>query len=262
MRGFGQIAELCAFARPARRRDHEHRPGAPGEGRRPRGRRAGEGRARRRAPARRHRRRPGRLRRRARRPRGRAGRRGRTARSFEPPVLVTSLGARRGRLHGAAPRGERADRARDRARARPRAPGAAARRVRRVAEPGAAAARRRRARSTTRGTRTRSRCARRSSTWSRSPPGAGRSPCSARWPSSATTARRATPRSGAPLAELGIDEVVAIGPQARAYGGRWVATATRRSPCSSELLRPGDCVLVKGARRARPRARRRGAHER
>ena len=45
MRGFGQIAELCAFARPARRRDHEHRPRAPGEGRRPRRRRARQGRA-------------------------------------------------------------------------------------------------------------------------------------------------------------------------------------------------------------------------
>ena len=50
------------------------------------------------------------------------------------------------------------------------------------------------------------------------------------------------------LAELGIDEVVAIGPQARAYGGRWVATLEEGLVLLDELLRPGDCVLVKGAR--------------
>ena len=53
------------------------------------------------------------------------------------------------------------------------------------------------ARSTTRGTRTRSRCAPRSSTSVGSPTGAAASPSSARWPSSATTATRRTARSRA-----------------------------------------------------------------
>jgi UDP-N-acetylmuramoyl-tripeptide--D-alanyl-D-alanine ligase len=50
------------------------------------------------------------------------------------------------------------------------------------------------------------------------------------------------------LEELGIDEVVAIGSRARAYGGRWVATRDDALAVLDELLRPGDCVLVKGAR--------------
>jgi UDP-N-acetylmuramoyl-tripeptide--D-alanyl-D-alanine ligase len=50
------------------------------------------------------------------------------------------------------------------------------------------------------------------------------------------------------LEELAVDEVVAIGPQARAYGGRWVATVDEGLAALDELLQPGDCVLVKGAR--------------
>jgi UDP-N-acetylmuramoyl-tripeptide--D-alanyl-D-alanine ligase len=50
------------------------------------------------------------------------------------------------------------------------------------------------------------------------------------------------------LEELGIDEVVAIGPQARAYGGRWFGTRDEALAALEDLLRPGDCVLVKGAR--------------
>ncbi|HZT44733.1 MAG TPA: UDP-N-acetylmuramoyl-tripeptide--D-alanyl-D-alanine ligase [Gaiellaceae bacterium] len=50
------------------------------------------------------------------------------------------------------------------------------------------------------------------------------------------------------LEELRIGEVVAIGPQARAYGGRWFATRDEALPALERLLRPGDCVLVKGAR--------------
>ncbi len=50
------------------------------------------------------------------------------------------------------------------------------------------------------------------------------------------------------ITELGIDEVVAIGANARAYGGRWVATRDEALGLLEQLLRPGDCVLVKGAR--------------
>ena len=52
----------------------------------------------------------------------------------------------------------------------------------------------------------------------------------------------------AAVVELGIGEVVSIGPQARAYGGRHVDTVEGAVALLDELLRPGDCVLVKGAR--------------
>jgi UDP-N-acetylmuramoyl-tripeptide--D-alanyl-D-alanine ligase len=50
------------------------------------------------------------------------------------------------------------------------------------------------------------------------------------------------------LDELGIDVVVAIGPKARAYGGRHVATVEEAVELLEGLVGPGDCVLVKGAR--------------
>jgi UDP-N-acetylmuramoyl-tripeptide--D-alanyl-D-alanine ligase len=50
------------------------------------------------------------------------------------------------------------------------------------------------------------------------------------------------------LAELAIDEVVAIGLHARAYGGRHVGSVEQAVAVLDGLLRPGDCVLVKGAR--------------
>ena len=50
------------------------------------------------------------------------------------------------------------------------------------------------------------------------------------------------------IEQAGIDVVVAVGPQAQAYGGLWVAGADQASRLLRDLLEPGDCVLVKGAR--------------
>jgi UDP-N-acetylmuramoyl-tripeptide--D-alanyl-D-alanine ligase len=53
---------------------------------------------------------------------------------------------------------------------------------------------------------------------------------------------------GSALEELPIDVVVAIGPRAAAYGGRHVETIDEALSLLDDILRPGDCVLVKGAR--------------
>jgi UDP-N-acetylmuramoyl-tripeptide--D-alanyl-D-alanine ligase len=53
---------------------------------------------------------------------------------------------------------------------------------------------------------------------------------------------------GRALEELSIDVVVAVGPQAVAYGGRHVETIDEALGLLDEMLRPGDCVLLKGAR--------------
>jgi UDP-N-acetylmuramoyl-tripeptide--D-alanyl-D-alanine ligase len=50
------------------------------------------------------------------------------------------------------------------------------------------------------------------------------------------------------VAEVAPDLLIAVGPQARAYGGRWVATRDDALALLQEELRPGDCVLLKGAR--------------
>jgi UDP-N-acetylmuramoyl-tripeptide--D-alanyl-D-alanine ligase len=48
--------------------------------------------------------------------------------------------------------------------------------------------------------------------------------------------------------EVGVDALISVGPEARVYGGRWVPDATGAVEALREELRPGDCVLVKGAR--------------
>jgi UDP-N-acetylmuramoyl-tripeptide--D-alanyl-D-alanine ligase len=52
---------------------------------------------------------------------------------------------------------------------------------------------------------------------------------------------------GALLRELGIEQVIAVGELARAYGGDWVATAPEAATRLRDVLQPGDVVLVKGS---------------
>ncbi|HEX6680960.1 MAG TPA: UDP-N-acetylmuramoyl-tripeptide--D-alanyl-D-alanine ligase [Gaiellaceae bacterium] len=48
--------------------------------------------------------------------------------------------------------------------------------------------------------------------------------------------------------EIGVDVLIAVGPQAQVYGGRQVTDAAGAIEALREELRPGDAVLVKGAR--------------
>jgi UDP-N-acetylmuramoyl-tripeptide--D-alanyl-D-alanine ligase len=48
--------------------------------------------------------------------------------------------------------------------------------------------------------------------------------------------------------EVGVEVLVAVGPQARVYGGRFVADADAAIKLLRDEVRPGDVVLVKGAR--------------
>jgi UDP-N-acetylmuramoyl-tripeptide--D-alanyl-D-alanine ligase len=50
------------------------------------------------------------------------------------------------------------------------------------------------------------------------------------------------------VSELGIDVVLAVGELARAYGGEWVADAAEATERAPQLVRPGDVVLVKASR--------------
>jgi UDP-N-acetylmuramoyl-tripeptide--D-alanyl-D-alanine ligase len=52
---------------------------------------------------------------------------------------------------------------------------------------------------------------------------------------------------GALAAELGV-RVIAVGPLARDYGGRWAADAAEAAAVLADEVRPGDVVLVKGSR--------------
>ena len=49
-------------------------------------------------------------------------------------------------------------------------------------------------------------------------------------------------------ADLGIDEMIAIGPLSRAYGGTWYPTLEDALDAVPEAIRPGDAVLVKASR--------------
>jgi UDP-N-acetylmuramoyl-tripeptide--D-alanyl-D-alanine ligase len=61
--------------------------------------------------------------------------------------------------------------------------------------------------------------------------------------------------AGAAVAELGVDELIAVGELARDYlpaadgvRSRWVASAAEATDALREALRPGDVVLLKGSR--------------
>ncbi len=53
---------------------------------------------------------------------------------------------------------------------------------------------------------------------------------------------------GEAAAGLGIEQVVAVGPRSRRYGGDWFATVEEARDALPGLLRPGDVVLVKASR--------------
>jgi UDP-N-acetylmuramoyl-tripeptide--D-alanyl-D-alanine ligase len=50
------------------------------------------------------------------------------------------------------------------------------------------------------------------------------------------------------VSDLGIEAVLGVGELARAYGGEWVENAAKAAERAPELLQPGDVVLVKGSR--------------
>jgi UDP-N-acetylmuramoyl-tripeptide--D-alanyl-D-alanine ligase len=53
---------------------------------------------------------------------------------------------------------------------------------------------------------------------------------------------------GALVSDLGIEVVLAVGELARAYGGEWVPDAAKAAERAPDLVEPGDVVLVKGSR--------------
>jgi UDP-N-acetylmuramoyl-tripeptide--D-alanyl-D-alanine ligase len=50
------------------------------------------------------------------------------------------------------------------------------------------------------------------------------------------------------VVDVGVDVVIAVGPQAKSYGGSWVPTRDEARDILRSELRPGDCVLLKGSR--------------
>jgi UDP-N-acetylmuramoyl-tripeptide--D-alanyl-D-alanine ligase len=50
------------------------------------------------------------------------------------------------------------------------------------------------------------------------------------------------------VSDLGIDVVLCVGEIAKAYGGEWVENAAKAAERAPELVQPGDIVLVKGSR--------------
>ena len=53
---------------------------------------------------------------------------------------------------------------------------------------------------------------------------------------------------GREVGELGIDDLIAIGPLSRDYGGTWYETLEQALPAVPAAIRPGDAVLVKASR--------------
>jgi UDP-N-acetylmuramoyl-tripeptide--D-alanyl-D-alanine ligase len=57
---------------------------------------------------------------------------------------------------------------------------------------------------------------------------------------------------GRVVTDAGLEEVLAVGPLAKSYlegaRGVWAASVEEALPLLDELVRPGDCVLVKGSR--------------
>jgi UDP-N-acetylmuramoyl-tripeptide--D-alanyl-D-alanine ligase len=53
---------------------------------------------------------------------------------------------------------------------------------------------------------------------------------------------------GALVRELAVEHVIAVGEEARAYGGDWVPSAAEAADAAERAVRPGDVVLVKGSR--------------
>ena len=256
MRGFGQIAELCRFARPDAARDHRDRPGAPRARRLGRRRRAREGRAARGAAGRGAGDRAG-VERSSSRTCGTTSTSAASPRStpssMRPALTVAFRGRRihfplRARhqaqnaltaLHAYEALGLPLDRVDGGCGRRPALP---------LARRGAAAGRRRASSSTTPGTRTRRRWRPRCATSPSAARAAAGSPCSAAWPSSATTPS-ATTASSARSPASSTSTCSRVGELARGYGaGEWSPDAAAALARLRELVRPGDAVLVKASR--------------